>query len=90
MADLIDMAAKRGRDLPIQEAYDKACALNPEISSVITERARVETLLGNKTTLANKRNAASGLNGQQLGEGGGRAGMSMRDTLADAWDSAGS
>lgn len=90
MADLIDLAAKHGRELSMQEAYDRACALNPDVSAVIEERARAEKLLGDKTTLANKRKAASSLNGQQQGDGGSRAGMSMRDTIADAWDNAGS
>lgn len=89
MADLIDLAAKHGRTLTMQEAYDRACALNPDVSAVIEERKRAESLLSNKQSLANKRSAASALNGQPVGGGGSRAGMSMRDTIADAWDNAG-
>lgn len=38
MADMLDVAAKYGRDLPLQEAYDRACALHPEVSKVIMAR----------------------------------------------------
>lgn len=89
MADLIDLAAKHGRNLTMQEAYDRACALNPDVSAVIEERKRTESLLGNKQVLANKRSAASSMNGQPVGGGGSIAGASMRDTIANAWDSIG-
>lgn len=38
MADMIEVAARYGQDLPLQEAYDRACALHPEVSKVIMAR----------------------------------------------------
>lgn len=38
MADMIEVAAKYQHDLPLQEAYDRACALHPEVSKVIMAR----------------------------------------------------
>ena len=38
MADMIEVAAKYKHDLPLQEAYDRACALHPEVSKVIMAR----------------------------------------------------
>ena len=87
MADLIDMAAKQGRPLSLQQAYDRACTLNPEISKVLDERKRQESMMGNRQTLSDKRNAASSLNGRQIGVPSGGM-VSMRDTIADAWDDA--
>lgn len=89
MADLIDMAAKQGRNLTLQEAYDRACALNPEIAQVIEERKREEQILGGRSQIAAKRNAASTLNGKMSGSGGGTSNLSLRDTIASAWDEAG-
>jgi len=86
MADLIDMAAKQGRNLTLQEAYDRACTLNPEINSVLEERKRHEQITGGRNTMAAKRSAASTLNGRQTGSGGGGGAMSLRDTIASAWD----
>ena len=86
MADMIDMAAKRGLDMTLEDAYAKACAINPQISAVMAERAQRETLTGANNTMASKRLAASSVNGRQIGGGGGKA-VSMRGTIEDAWDS---
>lgn len=85
MADLIDMTSARGGTITIEQAYAKACALNPQIQSVINQRAKTEALTGGKNTMASKREAASSLNGSRVGVGAGADG-SMRDTIASAWD----
>jgi hypothetical protein len=87
MADLIDMAAKQGRNLTLQEAYDRACSLNPQISSVLADRARQNELLGNQQSIASKQTAASSIHGRQGGVAD-AAQMSMRDQIANAWDDA--
>tara|TARA_R110000764_G_scaffold81123_1_gene160799 strand:- start:6330 stop:7412 length:1083 start_codon:yes stop_codon:yes gene_type:complete len=88
MADFIDMASNRGQPMTIQEAYNKACALNPQIQSVLQQRAQQDKFKGNNTTMANKRLAASSITGSKGGVGGGNNGGSMRDTIAAAWDGA--
>lgn len=82
MADLIDMAAKRGVGLTLQEAYDKACMLNPEVSSIIRQRQQQQ----HQQTMQQKRKAASSVTGQQVGAGGGGTPASLRDSIASAWD----
>lgn len=89
MADLVDMAAKRGQTITLQQAYDKACMLNPEISTVLDKRKSDEALLGGAKAIAAKEAAAGGLNGKQTGTGGGGAPLSLRDQISSAWDSAG-
>lgn len=89
MADMIDMAAKRGVDMTLEDAYAKACAINPQISGVLAERAQRETLTGANTTMSSKRNAASSVVGRQVGVGAGGGDMSMRDTMNAAWDNQG-
>lgn len=89
MADLIDMAAKQGRQLSLQDAYDRACTLNPEISKVLEDRKNQERILGSNSTMSAKRNAASGLNGRMTGGGGSASNVSIRDAIANAWDEAG-
>ena len=86
MADLIDMAQARGVDMPLQEAYDKACAIHPEIVGVMSERAKAAALVDNQAVLAAKQAAASSLSGKQHGLPAGSGNMSMRDTLLSAWD----
>lgn len=86
MADLLEMAAARGADMTTQDAYDKACMLNPQIQSVLQQRAETLRLQGDTNTMAGKRKAASSITGRQVGSGGGSGAISMRDTIAAAWD----
>jgi hypothetical protein len=89
MADMIDAAAARGQNMTMEDAYNKACAINPQISAVMAQRKQQADLTASTTTMATKRAAASSLNGRQIGNGGNSGGGSMRDTIADAWDNAG-
>lgn len=89
MADLIDMAAKQGRELTLEQAYDRACALNPEVSQILETRKKEERILGSSNSIAAKRNAASGLNGRMTGGTGAPSSQSLRDTISNAWDEAG-
>ena len=83
MADLLDFYAARGENLSIQEAYDKACAMNPEILAVKKSR---ET----QQTLASKKAAATSIHGTRGGSPAPvTATSSMADDIASAWDSQG-
>ena len=85
MADMVEMAEKRGYIMPLQEAYDKACALNPEISKVLSKRAADDALKGGQQELDKKKHAASSISGQQ----GGMASpdeLDMRGEIARNWD----
>lgn len=39
MADLIEMHGRRGEVLPIEKAYDMACKLMPNVSTILSQRA---------------------------------------------------
>jgi len=85
MADLMDLAAQRGQEMSLQDAYDKACAINPEISKVLTSRAEKERILGNNNDVTAKLAAASSIAGDQGGTGGGAGDLSLRDEIASQW-----
>jgi hypothetical protein len=82
MADILDMAAKHGTQMNLKQAYDRACQLHPEISSVITARNA-------QNDLGAKRNAASSINGTRGGTNSATPTGSIRDTLDHVWDNAG-
>lgn len=82
MADIMDMANNRGVDMSMQDAYNKACALNPEISRITQARQQ-------QKNLAPKRRAAASISGSMGGPGGTEAPDSMRAAIASAWDNAG-
>lgn len=90
MADLMDIAAKRGVEMNIQQAYEKALALNPEISQIVARQKAIEEAKRNGgTRVARARRAASTLTGAPAGTpGNSGAPKTRRDALLAAWDEA--
>lgn len=90
MADLMDMAAKRGVEMTIDQAYDKAVALNPEIASELSKKiASQEAKRNGGTRLANKRRASSTISGAPSGGGDGKkTPTTRREALEAAFDDA--
>lgn len=88
MADLMDIAAKRGVELTIPQAYEKAVALNPEISAIIARQKAIEEARKNGgTRLARARRAASTLTGAPSGSPDGKtAPKSRREVIEAAWE----
>ena len=62
MADFLEGAARRNQSMTLQQAYDKSCSLNPQISNVMGQRAANNNLVGNRNNIAAKKNAASSIN----------------------------
>lgn len=77
MADFLDMAAQQGRQMSLKEAYDRACALNPEIADVLAKRP------SRNQQIAQKEAAASSVHGSTTpgGSGENSADLSLRDAL---------
>ncbi len=86
MADLLDMAAKRGQEMSLQQAYDKACAINPDISAVLAQRANDEKIKGAQQTNQNKRYAASSIRGNQSGNQAPAEPNTLQGAIEQAWD----
>lgn len=82
MADLMDMAANRGRRMSLEEAYQTACMSHPQIAKVMQGRQ-------SQQSVAQKRQAASSIHGSPGGAMSGNAPNSVAQALNDAWDSAG-
>ena len=86
MADIIELAGKRGVNLNLQTAYDRATAAHPEIANVMMQRRSDAQLKGRQNSLAGKRNAGSSLSGRRAGSGGGNSSASLRDAISAAFD----
>ena len=82
MADIMDMAATRGRNMTLKEAYDRACALHPQVSQIINNRQ-------NSISVQNKRQAASSISGALGGPGGQEPAADLRSAIEMAWNTAG-
>lgn len=86
VADLIDMATRQGREMPLQEAYAKACSMNPQISQVLEQRAEQAKIMGGRQTIAGKRNAGSSLRPGNIGSNASGTPQSLHDSISAAWD----
>jgi hypothetical protein len=66
----------------LDEAYNKAVAMHPQISKIIGGRE-------SQQNATQKRHAASSISGSMGGPGGGGPPSAMRDALEDAWENTG-
>ena len=82
MADLLDMAARRNQPMTLEQAYERAVQIHPQISQIIAAR-------GQKANTSMKRQAASSISGAPGGQGGGADVSSTRAALEEAWANAG-
>jgi hypothetical protein len=87
MADFLEMAAKNGRKLTLQEAYDKAVTLRPDLSKIIQERSRVSNLKDEGKRLDGKRKAASSVHGSSAGTATTyKPGSDLKRDVEAAWE----
>lgn len=82
MADFMDIARQNNQSMSIQEAYDRACAINPEISGIIASKRTQEMAQSNAATAQKKRNAGSSITGRRQGVSAGNEDLSMRELIA--------
>ncbi len=90
MADFMDMAARNNQPLSVKDAYDRACALDPEINAILQQQRAVEAGKSQQGMLQNKRRAASSIRGTRASGGAVDSfdGMSLRETIAAQVDEA--
>jgi hypothetical protein len=88
MADFIDMAAARGQQMTLQEAYDKAISMRPDIQEILKKKQEEEAIIGRRSNIGSKMNAASSISGTRGGIASGTA-DTIRSAIEDAWDEAG-
>lgn len=87
IADLLELAANRGRVMSMKEAYDLAASQHPEISKVISQRKAAEQAAKDAENLRRSRRAASS---QPTGTPGGVGGATAKpgnrkEAIEQAW-----
>lgn len=88
IADLLDLATNRGREMTLRQAYDLAASQHPEISKVIEQRKAAERTQAAAKNLQKSRRAASS---QAAGTPGGLGTVGAkpagrRSAIDQAWD----
>lgn len=85
MGYMINAATQRGEEMTLRDAYTKACAINPQISGILAQRAEQTALTNGKAGLARKKNAASSISGKGQAPAGGGP-KSLHEELSSMWD----
>lgn len=86
MANLMDAAAARGESMDLEKAYNIACQINPDISNVLSQRAKEQQMMGTRQQVKKKKAAAVSVTGKPAGEPSKNQNLSLRDEIAAAWN----
>ena len=86
MADIIDLATKRGQTIDMQTAYDKAVLMNPETADIISKRNLAKQVQAAAKPVEQARRAAVSVTGAPT-VGGDKTGDSLRDSIIAAANS---
>lgn len=81
MADLIELAAQRGQNMSLQEAYDRACWANPEIRGILAERQNRERAQQQSQVAQKAKSAAVSIGGAPAFNASQEAPSSLRDAI---------
>jgi hypothetical protein len=63
MGDLMELAAKRKIDMSLDQAYERACAMNPDIAKVVAARGSARAVGNGNSSIQRARAAASSVRG---------------------------
>lgn len=88
MADFLDMAGHNGQEMSLQEAYDRACAMNPEIAGLVAQQRAAQQQESSGQASRRRRQAASSITGRQNSSQSMTGGQDMRSLIETAWDEA--
>jgi len=79
MADLLEMAARRGVVMTLDQAYERACQMRPDIAKIINSR-------NSTRDVAQRRRAASSIHGTPTGSSVGNDPGDLRASIEAAFD----
>ncbi|HEY3476589.1 MAG TPA: hypothetical protein VGK56_18375 [Anaerolineales bacterium] len=89
MADLMEMSARRGQKITLQDAFNRAIMAHPEISKILADRRVAATAQQSSSAAQRARAASASLpSGSAPGEGSGKLASSkdLTSAIAQAWD----
>lgn len=87
VADLLELNAKRGREMTLDQAYKIAVANRDDIQGIIQQRNTQQRARQNTSNVQRARQAASSISGSpNLGVKNASEPQNRRDDLAAAWD----
>lgn len=88
MADMVDLSARRGVALSLEDAYNKALKLHPDLSEVLKQREAAKAASTAQAATARSKAASSSVKSAPAVSSGGADAKDLRAVLDAAYDSA--
>jgi hypothetical protein len=85
MADIIELAEKRGQKMDLEAAYKRACGMNDEISTVVRQREAAKAAATGKAATQRSKAASSSVKSSGPPPTGGPEAESLREQLWAAY-----
>ena len=85
MADLIELASKRGREMSLEEAYDRACRAHPEIGKIFQKRDQASQAASRNQVAQKARAASVSVGGAPTPGPSASPNADIRSALENAW-----
>lgn len=89
MADLIELAHKRGREMSLEEAYDRATRAHPEISRVLAQRDKAAAASSRNQVAQRARAASVSVGGAPVSAPASDVGKDLRSAVENAFGQGG-
>lgn len=86
IADILEMNAKRGVAMTLEEAYNRACRIHPEVSRALSQREAAKQAATATAATQQAKRAASSIKSSPSGGVGKEAPSSIRDLLESGFD----
>lgn len=84
MADIMEMASRRGASMTLEQAYERACRMHPEVSKVMSQRDAAKAAKAKQEELQRSKLATSSVRSEPSGGGGAGGARTLRDSLMGA------
>jgi hypothetical protein len=84
MADVVEIGARQGRTLSLDEAYDAAMRMHPQLSKVVIEKAAAEKRAGDTTAARRARANSASVRGSAPRQSADDSNASVRDSIEAA------
>jgi hypothetical protein len=89
MADLMALARQRGREMTLDEAYERACLAHPDVRSLYQQRKATQEAANARASTQRARAASSSIRHEPTAPAEGPQSTSLRDTILAAMNSSG-
>ncbi len=86
MADVLQSAVRRGVSMSLEEAYNRACKLHPDVSAKLERAQKLQAVKAAAASTQRSKAAASSIRGQPAAPPSAAKSVTSRDDIEAAWE----